>query len=228
MPTRHRLVRIQEELMSLRIRAFVSLLILMIIAACGQRASQPSTARPAAKLPVSRRANAYPTPPPMTIDPNRIYTANIITRKGEIVIALDAKAAPRTVNNFVFLVNQGFYDGLVFHRVEPGSLIQSGDPLGSGRGGPGYTIPAEIGRAHVEGAMGMARLPDAVNRKRDSSGSQFYITLAPAPDLDGQYTVFGQVAAGYTESGKPTEDKLEVVKRIAAGDVISQVVISVR
>jgi len=151
----------------------------------------------------------------VTIDAKKAYVAAITTSKGNITVSLDASAAPQTVNNFVFLANQGFYDGLTFHRVEPGFVIQGGDPLGKGNGGPGYTIPAEIKLPHVEGAIAMARLPDQVNPKRESSGSQFYITLAATPFLDGAYTAFGKVTSG-----------MDVVKKIAVGDVIQKVVIS--
>ena len=166
------------------------------------------------RLPV-QRANALKTLPPMTIDLHRTYTATLTTSKGNLVVSLDANAAPQTVNNFVFLANQGFYDGLTFHRIEPGFVIQGGDPLGTGGGGPGYTVPAEIKLPHVEGAIAMARLGDQVNPKHDSSGSQFYITLAATPFLDGQYTVFGRVTKG-----------MDVVKRIVKGDVIQKIVIN--
>ena len=139
------------------------------------------------------RNGMYSAPPEMQIDPEKTYYATIVTAKGDIVVQLDASAAPLTVNNFVSLVRDGFYDGLTFHRVEPGFVIQGGDPLGTGAGGPGYTVPAEIGLPHTEGALAMARQADAVNPERASSGSQFYITLAPTPQLDGAYTVFGQV-----------------------------------
>jgi peptidylprolyl isomerase len=157
----------------------------------------------------------YSAMPEMQIDPGKTYTATISTAKGDIVVRLDAKAAPLTVNNFVFLSRAGFYDGLTFHRVEPGFVIQGGDPFGNGNGGPGYTIPAEIGLPHTEGAIAMARQGDAVNPERASSGSQFYITLAPTPELDGAYTVFGQVIEG-----------MDVVKSIAVGDVIETITIA--
>ena len=160
------------------------------------------------------RDGMYSEPPEMQIDADRAYTATISTAKGDIVVQLDAGAAPQTVNNFVFLTEQGFYDGLSFHRVEPGFVIQGGDPLGTGTGGPGYTVPAEIELSHVEGAIAMARQGDEVNPSRASSGSQFYITLAPTPHLDGAYTVFGQVTAG-----------MDVVQSIAIGDVIEKITI---
>jgi cyclophilin family peptidyl-prolyl cis-trans isomerase len=204
--------------MSWPIRILTTLVILAAIAACGQQATQQqpkAEGRPLASVPSANRANYFKALPPMTIDAKKAYVAAITTSKGNITVSLDASAAPQTVNNFVFLANQGFYDGLTFHRVEPGFVIQGGDPLGKGNGGPGYTIPAEIKLPHVEGAIAMARLPDQANPKRESSGSQFYITLAATPFLDGAYTAFGKVTSG-----------MDVVKKIAVGDVIQKVVIS--
>ena len=163
----------------------------------------------------AERENMYDDPPDMQIDENKNYVTTISTVKGDIVVQLDASAAPQTVNNFVFLARQGFYDNLTFHRVEPGFVIQGGDPAGTGAGGPGYTIPAEIELLHVEGAIAMARRGDQVNPERASSGSQFYITLAPTPFLDGQYTAFGQVTEG-----------MNVVRSIAIGDVINEITIA--
>ncbi len=161
------------------------------------------------------RSMMYSAPPEMQIDPTKTYTATISTEKGDIVVQLDAGAAPQTVNNFVFLAREGFYDGLTFHRVEPGFVIQGGDPLGNGRGGPGYTVPAEIELPHVEGAIAMARKGDQVNPTRASSGSQFYITLAATPFLDGAYTAFGRATEG-----------MDVVKSVAVGDFIDTITIS--
>ena len=172
----------------------------------------PATSMPAS---LAERENLYTSAPDMQIDENKSYVATILTAKGEIVVQLDASAAPQTVNNFVFLARQGFYDGLIFHRVEPGFVIQGGDPAGTGAGGPGYTVPAEIKLLHVEGAIAMARRGDQVNPQRVSSGSQFYITLAPTPFLDGQYTAFGQVTAG-----------MDVVQSIAIGDLIDEISIA--
>ena len=161
------------------------------------------------------RVNMYTEPPAMQIDAMKSYVATITTSKGEIVVELDATAAPLTVNNFVFLARQGFYDGLAFHRVELGFVIQGGDPAGTGSGGPGYQVEAEIGLPHIEGAIAMARLGDQANPERRSSGSQFYITLAPTPFLDGAYTVFGHVTEG-----------MDVVRAIAVGDRIEEIVIA--
>ena len=154
----------------------------------------------------------------MSIDPAKSYRATLETVKGNIVVDLAAADAPQTVNNFVFLSGEGFYDGLTCHRVEssPGfTLIQGGDPAGTGRGGPGYTVPAEIGLPHDEGAIATARLGDQVNPSHASSGSQFYIGLVPIHQLDDGYTVFGYIVEG-----------LDVAKTISVGDEILKVVIT--
>lgn len=153
--------------------------------------------------------------PPTVIDPEKSYSATIVTDKGEIELDLFVEDAPLTVNNFVYLARSGFYSGLTFHRVVPHFVIQGGDPLGAGTGGPGYTVPAEIGKPHPKGALATARQGDAVNPQRNSSGSQFYITLERTPHLDGGYTVFGQVTSG-----------MEVVESIAKGDVIHEIQIA--
>jgi peptidyl-prolyl cis-trans isomerase B (cyclophilin B) len=152
--------------------------------------------------------------PPTVIDPKKSYSATIVTDKGEIELDLFLKDAPLTVNNFVYLSQSGFYSGLTFHRVVPNFVIQGGDPLGSGTGGPGYTVPAEIGKPHPKGALATARQGDAVNPRRASSGSQFYITLERTPHLNGGYTVFGQVTSG-----------MDVVDSIRVGDVIQEIAI---
>jgi cyclophilin family peptidyl-prolyl cis-trans isomerase len=145
----------------------------------------------------------------MTINVNKSYTATIETDKGSIVIQLLPKVAPKTVNSFVFLSREGFYNGLTFHRVE-NWVIQGGDPLGTGMGGPGYNLPAEFNpTAHITGTVAMARSQDP-----NSAGSQFYITKSSTPFLDNQYTVFGQVVMG-----------MYVVNQIAIGDVMRKVTI---
>ena len=132
------------------------------------------------------------------------------TNKGKIVFEFYPDDAPNTVDNFKKLTNKGYYDGLKFHRVEPGFVIQGGDPKGNGTGGPGYTIKAEFNKKlHLEGTVAMARSNDP-----DSAGSQFYICLAPAPFLNGKYTVFGQVIEG-----------IDVVHKIAVNDVMEKVTI---
>jgi peptidyl-prolyl cis-trans isomerase B (cyclophilin B) len=162
----------------------------------------------------AERANYYQAKPELTIDTSRVYRATIQTNKGNIVVSLDATSAPEHVNNFIFLSNQGFYDGLTFHRVEPGFVVQGGDPEGTGQSGPGYSVPGEFNLTHGQGALAMARLPDQINPNRESSGSQFYITLAPTPFLDGQYSVFGQV-----------EEGMDVVQAIEIGDAIERIIV---
>jgi cyclophilin family peptidyl-prolyl cis-trans isomerase len=193
--------------------------VLLFATGCGSTPTpaplpESATKSGVADLPSSQRADFYQAKPEITIDTSKTYRATIQTGKGDIVVSLDAKAAPEHVNNFIFLSNEGFYDGLTFHRVEPGFVIQGGDPLGAGNGGPGYTVPGEFSLKHVEGALAMARLPDQVNPNRESSGSQFYITLAPTEFLDGQYSVFGKVEAG-----------MDVVRSIQVGDTITGIVI---
>jgi cyclophilin family peptidyl-prolyl cis-trans isomerase len=166
-----------------------------------------------ANVPPSQRQNHYPTLPPQTIDEGKRYIATIRTNKGDIVVELDAISAPLHTNSFVFLAREGFYNDLTFHRVIPRFVAQGGDPIGSGTGGPGYRIPAEIGLPHQQGVIAMARQPDQVNPQRMSSGSQFYITLEPRPDLDqGGYSVFGRVTEGF-----------DVVQQIQKGDVMTRI-----
>jgi len=132
-----------------------------------------------------------------------------------VVLGLYDNVAPLTTANLKELASRGFYRGMRFHRVFPDSLVQTGDPYSkrgdsyrSGTGGPGYTLPAEIRLPHRRGAVAMSRLGDAVNPTRESNGSQFYICLAPMPQLDGKYTVFGEVLEGIETldeiSRKPT------------------------
>lgn len=151
-----------------------------------------------------------------TVDAAKKYTTVIKTAKGDIVLELYPKDAPLSVSNFKQLADAGFYNGLTFHRVVPGFVIQGGDPQGTGSGGPGYTVPAEIGLPHKKGALAWARTGDQINPERRSSGSQFYITLEPTPMLDGQYTVFGQTLSG-----------MDVVDKIKVGDKIQSVTVKV-
>lgn len=145
------------------------------------------------------------------------------TSVGEIAIQLFPKDAPRTVENIRKLTAEGFYDGLTFHRIHPGFVIQGGDPnsrndnpFDDGRGGPPYKLPGEIGRKHVKGAVAMAREPESVNPRRESNGSQFYIALRDLPQLDGAYTVFGQVLSGWdTIDSLVALSKVEGIARVA-------------
>ncbi len=153
----------------------------------------------------------------MVFEEGKSYVAVVHTSKGDISCQLNVKEAPLSVTNFVQLAKGGFYNGLIFHRVVPNFVIQGGDPDGTGRGGPGYTLPPEIKLSHVKGALAWARLPDQVNPKKRSSGSQFYIALDNIPYLDGEYTVFGQTLSG-----------MEVVQKIEQGDVIKSIEILVQ
>ena len=136
-------------------------------------------------------------------------TAEITMEKGGIIkIEFFPDDAPKTVENFITLAKKGYYDGLTFHRVEPGFVVQGGDPKGDGTGGPGYKIKAEFNKQqHDRGVVAMARSQDP-----DSAGSQFYITLAPAHFLDGKYTVFGKVISG-----------MNIVDSIKKGDKMKSV-----
>jgi cyclophilin family peptidyl-prolyl cis-trans isomerase len=137
-------------------------------------------------------AKQYDSPPAMAIDPAKRYSAVIETEHGEITLELLADVAPKTVNNFVFLAREGFYDGTTFHRVIPGFVAQGGDPTGTGRGGPGYRFEDELSDVpFVEGVIGMA------NAGPNTNGSQFYLMLGDAPHLTGRYTAFGRVTEGH-------------------------------
>ncbi len=135
----------------------------------------------------------WSSPPKMQIDPQKRYSAVIDTAKGEIVIKLFGDKTPVTVNNFVFLSQQGFYDGTIFHRVIQDFMAQGGDPTGTGRGGPGYQFADEFNpslRHDKPGVLSMA------NAGPNTNGSQFFITHVPTPWLDGKHSVFGQVTKG--------------------------------
>jgi cyclophilin family peptidyl-prolyl cis-trans isomerase len=131
--------------------------------------------------------------PEMQIDPKKKYRARMETDQGTMVIELFAQQAPKTVNNFVFLAREGFYEGVIFHRVISNFMAQGGDPTGTGRGGPGYTFEDEFDpslRHNKQGILSMA------NAGPNTNGSQFFITHGPTPHLDDRHTVFGEVVEG--------------------------------
>ncbi len=141
----------------------------------------------------------YPAPPVMSLDPNKTYIATIKTDKGDVKVQLNAKDAPATVNNFVYLANDHFYDGVTFFRVIPdkdGSLAfaQAGDPTGTGSGGPGYDLPVEKTTESVSAGVLVMAKPQSAGAP--NSGSQFFFALKAAPTLDGKNTVFGKVTEG--------------------------------
>ena len=160
--------------------------------------TQPAPDAPAAGAAsdtVAARADKYSAAPPLTIDVAKSYLATITTPRGDIEIKLRPDLAPETVNSFVFLANEGYYDGITWHRVLPNFMAQGGDPTGTGMGGPGYTVKGEFTDKVLfdkPGIVAMARPSNDVN----GNGSQFFITTAPFPSLNSQYTVFGEVTKG--------------------------------
>lgn len=154
----------------------------------------------------------WKSPPEMQIDPSKTYKATIETHKGNIELALYPQHAPKTVNNFVFLAGEGYYDGVSFHRVISDFMIQGGDPTGTGRGGPGYKFEDEVKEnplTHETGVISMA------NAGPNTNGSQFFITYSPQPHLNGKHTVFGKVVKGQ-----------EVVDAVRQGDKMERVKVS--
>jgi peptidyl-prolyl cis-trans isomerase B (cyclophilin B) len=157
-------------------------------------------------------AKQWKTPPAMQIDPAKSYQVSMETTKGTIELDLFPQYAPKTVNNFVFLAREGYYDGVTFHRVISNFMIQGGDPTGTGRGGPGYRFEDEFAGnplKHETGSLSMANAGPGTN------GSQFFITHAPQPHLDGRHTVFGKVTKGQ-----------DVVNAIRQGDKMTKVTIA--
>ncbi len=153
----------------------------------------------------------WKTPPEMTIDASKTYRVTMTTNRGVITLDLNPKFAPKTVNNFVFLIREGFYDGVSFHRVIANFVIQGGDPTGTGMGGPGYRFEDEVKNnplIHETGAISMA------NAGPNTNGSQFFITHSPQAHLNGKHTVFGKVTAG-----------MDVVNAIRQGDLMQTVTV---
>lgn len=172
----------------------------LVLASCGGETPEPAP---------KPKPRTYSSPPPMVIDTGKQYIATIETEKGNLVLELFAKDVPVTVNNFVFLAREGFYDGSTFHRVIPDFMAQGGDPTGTGRGSPGYTFQDEFSQhTHVAGALSMA------NAGPNTNGSQFFITYTPQHPLDGKHSVFGQLIAG-----------MDVLKKIKTGNKIIRITI---
>ena len=154
----------------------------------------------------------WASPPAMTIDSKKRFRIKIETIRGTIELDLAPQYAPKTVNNFVFLAREGFYNGVRFHRVIPDFMIQGGDPTGTGRGGPGYKFADELEGnplKHETGVISMA------NAGPNTNGSQFFITHAPQPHLNGKHTVFGKVVKGQ-----------KIVDAVRTGDVMTTVTVS--
>ncbi|MBW2616298.1 MAG: peptidylprolyl isomerase [Deltaproteobacteria bacterium] len=154
----------------------------------------------------------WDSPPEMQIDSQKTYRTKIETNRGDIELELYAEYAPKTVNNFVFLAKEGFYDGVPFHRVISDFMVQGGDPTGTGRGGPGYKFEDEFDGnplRHETGVISMA------NAGPNTNGSQFFITHSPQSHLDGMHTVFGKVVEGQ-----------DIVNAIQQGDSMVKVIVS--
>ena len=157
-------------------------------------------------------AKQWNNPPEMQIDPAKTYKVVMDTTKGEIELELYPEHAPITVNNFVFLAKEGFYDGIIFHRVISNFMVQGGDPTGSGSGGPGYRSEDEFAGnplTHDRCVISLANAGPGTN------GSQFFITHSPQPHLNGKHTVFGKVVTGQ-----------DIVDAIAQGDKMNKVTAS--
>lgn len=184
------------------IASIILILVTLSAVSCGEAAPAPAPAPAPTPTPaqppepppepvVKPKPKTYSSPPSMVIDTSKQYTAIIETEKGNLVLELFAKDVPKTVNNFVFLAGEGFYDGSTFHRVIPGFMAQGGDPTGTGRGDAGYEFDDEFTEhTHVAGALSMA------NKGPNTNSAQFFITYTPQHALDGKHTVFGQLIEG--------------------------------
>ena len=178
-----------------------------VLAACS--GSEPPT--PTASVPNTQTVGEvaitqYSSPPAMSIDAAKSYTATLKTNHGEITIELFAFDAPVTVNSFVFLAREKFYDGVIFHRVIDGFMIQGGDPTGTGTGGPGYRFQDEIVPSITFAEPGLLAM---ANSGPGTNGSQFFITVTPTPHLNGNHTIFGKVTDGY--------DVVETISKVNTG-----------
>ncbi|MDD4859893.1 MAG: peptidylprolyl isomerase [Dehalococcoidales bacterium] len=175
---------------------------LLFGASCQGKAPQTTTSKPAAPA-TSTALKTYSKPPVMSIDTSKTYTATIETAKGNIVLELFAKDAPLTVNNFVFLARDGYYNGSMFHRVIPDFMAQGGAVPGTGFAELSYAFADEFSqRKHLTGTLSMANAGPNTNR------CQFFITYAPQPHLDGKHSVFGQLTQG-----------MDVLKRLTPGSL---------
>ena len=152
----------------------------------------PSRAEPEATT-EAPESMSWDQPPAMALDTSKSYEAIIHTEKGDVRIELYDDLAPMAVNNLVFLAREGFYDGVTFHRVIPGFMAQTGDPTGTGTGGPGYRFEDEFDPSLRHDAAGVVSM---ANGGANTNGSQFFITYAPAPHLDDKHTIFGRVVEG--------------------------------
>jgi cyclophilin family peptidyl-prolyl cis-trans isomerase len=226
---------------------FLTITVALLVVGCGapkpaQQAAQPPTEPP----PTQVADTTQQTPPAGTVVggtivappvekgmlkdtlvvtklPENLYFNIKVKDYGTMKIKFYTKDAPKNVVNVANLGIKGFYNGLTFHRLIPGFMIQGGDPSGNGTGGPGYTVPAEIKKQHTKGAMAMARTGDNVNPEKRSSGSQFYVCFVPTPQLDGGYTVIGQLTEGMDVLGKLEKVKTGPMDKPVTPVVMEQV-----
>jgi len=168
-------------------------------------------------------AKQYAAPPAVTIDTAKTYTATIKTAKGDIVIELFDDEVPQTVNNFVFLARDGFYNGVSFHRVVPGFVAQAGDPTGTGSGGPGYEL--EVEEASEDFSAGIVAMAKPQEAGSANNGSQFFITLQDEPTFAGKFTAFGRVVSGMDVLAELRERIPEQRQETEQGDVIESVTV---
>ena len=198
----------------------VAIVVILLIVWAAFSANKPAAKSPT--LPAKVGTKQYAAAPPMLIDANKKYTATVkMAKGGEFVIELYADKAPITVNSFVFLAREGYFDGVTFHRVLDGFMAQGGDPTGTGRGGPGYEFVNE----NSAGKFDKAGLVAMANAGRDTNSSQFFITFVPTPHLNGGYTIFGQVVSGMdVVNGLTRRDPDK--NPTFAGDAIETVVIT--
>ena len=183
----------------------------IVLAACSSADEEPAPERSGPKQ--------WDSPPDMVIDSSKKYSAVFELAKGEeFTIALHADKAPRTVNNFVFLAREGFYDGVTFHRVIAGFMAQAGDPTGTGRGGPGYRFADEFHPSLLHDKPGILSM---ANAGPNTNGSQFFITFVPTPNLDGKHAVFGEVSDGMAAVNNIT--LRDPSAATAPGDVIKRI-----
>ena len=176
-----------------QVAILVGVLVIVVIAVVIGVTLSNKNNKPASEDPTTSGLKQYDSAPPMTIDTSKQYLATVkLAKGGEFVIELYPKQAPITVNSFVFLAREGYFDGVTFHRVLPNFMAQTGDPTGTGGGGPGYEFVNEDSELTFDkaGVVAMA------NAGRDTNGSQFFITFGPVERLNGGYTIFGQVISG--------------------------------
>ena len=166
--------------------AVLALIVLLVTPSCTSYETPPKELSSMSQM-------QWSNPPEMTIDSTKSYSATLQTENGDIILQLFANEAPFTVNNFVFLARQGYYDGVTFHRVIAGFMAQGGDPTGTGGGGPGYNFDDEVDNDLSFDRQGLLAM---ANAGPGTNGSQFFITYAPTPHLTGKHTIFGEVIQG--------------------------------